>query len=710
MMKLKEIRKTFFRITGKKTERLEEKKICYMEYDEVKKKSRKYQRVCSRRLPFMVKANMKLKRELVPESRAADMFYEEINASGKYSFSFPLIVPNPYGLVPLSALMIFQTTKPSRIRYTVKGKSAGTDFINEGNELRTMHRVPVLGMYAGTENTVFLERLDAAGKVLEKKEFTITTPDLPECLRKNVVKKKQVTDSLLPFKFVFGGDTKYPYAFDTEGEIRYFLKRTPKPYGLFLLQNNHFLFSEKNVLMPSFSNPHSTKNLEMDYLGRIHRIYRVENGIHHDVCEMENGNFIAAYSTLLDGNEDAIAEIDRKTGEVVKILRLSKIIDQTYQTSMDWAHVNSVCYQPETHTVIACLRNVHSVLKIDWNTEKILWILCHPDFWKDTPMQSKVLKPMKGMEWFYQAHTARLLAQKEESGDLLLMLYDNHWQKRRPVSFFDGDKNSYVRIYAIDERKKTVSLWKSYACDKSKIRSNGLLEAQHIFAMSGFLEPEQEGFQGQINEYDRKSGVLLNQYMTRHSFYRAYGFSPDYDILSWKMETTSEYQLGNYRKPRIVQEHLPDFTKARKIQEKQDKGGGVYFKGTKKERKKQWKKYVEMEKEQHKEMDVSNIQFKIMEDCMYVEAVDHLIQKIYFAGKDVVYEVDYADTVQGAPELFGRMVYQLAVSFGSFIPAVYHIFLVCGGILYESGKYIRLDTEGIQPPGEKRMPDCLWNA
>ena len=667
-------------------------KIIYMEYAEVKKKSRKYRKECTRKLSFNVGGNIEFQKERIPETRAADLYYETCSRSGKYRFSYPLIIQNPYGLVPLSALMVFQTKEPSRIRYTVKGKTAGTDYINEGTKLCTNHRVPVLGLYAGMENRVVLERMDENGNVLEEKEFTIVTPQLPERLRNSVVKKKETTETALPFKFVFGGDTRYPYAFDSEGEIRYFLKRTPKPYGLFLLQNGHFLFSEKEVLMPSFSNPHAVRNLEMDYLGRMHRIYRVENGIHHDICERENGNFIAAYSTLLDGNEDALAEIDRETGEIVKMLSFSEILDETYQTTKDWAHVNSVCYQPETHTVIACLRNVHSVLKIDWETGKLLWILCHPDFWKETPMQSKVLLPLEGMEWSYQAHAAKLLGQTDAAGNPLLMLYDNHWHKRRPVSFFDGDENSYVRIYAIDEKKKTVSLWKKYACDKSKIRSNGLLEAQRVFAMSGFLEPEQEGFQGQVNEYDMESGALLNQYMTKYSFYRAYDFAPDYDVLSCQMETTSDYQLGTYRKPQIAKEHLPDFTEAVPVQKKETTGQGVYFKGTKKERKKQWKKYLEMEKEQ-KDIDISNIRFTIAEDCMYVEAVDHLVQKIYFVGNHVVYQADYTDTVQGMPELFGRMVYQLAVPFSHFVPEAYHIFLVCDDTLYESGKYMVLDGE-----------------
>ena len=135
-----------------------------------------------------------------------------------------------------------------------------------------------------------------------------------------------------------------------------------------------------------------------------------------------------------------------------------------------------------------------------------------------------------------------------------------------------------------------------------------------------------------------------------------------------------------------------DFRKAKPIEEKTGEGSSLYFKGTKKERKKQWEEHLASGNAEQStvEEDVSNIEFSIMEDCLYIKAVDHLIQKIYFASGEAVYQADYTDTVQVTPELFGRMVYQLAVPFTHFIPDNYNIYLLCGDILYDSGKYIKL--------------------
>ena len=50
---------------------------------------------------------------------------------------------NPYGEAPLTALLLFETKKACRVRVTVIGKSACTDFSYELPEQKK-HRVPVI--------------------------------------------------------------------------------------------------------------------------------------------------------------------------------------------------------------------------------------------------------------------------------------------------------------------------------------------------------------------------------------------------------------------------------------------------------------------------------------------------------------------------------------------------------------------------------------
>jgi hypothetical protein len=645
------------------------------------------------------------KESLASKTRQKDVFLEEKLLSGTYTEEKFLVVLNPYLLSPLSALVLFQTKTPYRIRAEVKGKGSsealGSTDVSGTTQLSTKHRVPVIGLYADEKNEVRLHFMDETGKTCKIIVFYIETDSLPDSLQDMVKIKKHEKISSFGLTFVYGGDTRFPYAFDRSGAIRFFIERQPKPYGLHFLSNGHFLFAEKNILMPSFSNPHSSQVLEMDMLGRVHRIYNVENGLHHDAGEMTpGGNLIAAGSTLEHSNEDMVMEIDRKTGEVVKQVKLAEIFDKTYQDGIDWVHLNTVSYDEKTNSVLICCRNIHTVARIDWETGKLKWMLCNPKFWEGTSMEDKLLKPVgKGLKkkgWFYQAHAAYLL-DEDLDGDpdtVHLMIYDNHWHKRRSVDFFDNDPNSFVRIYTIDEKKGTVALWKSYPCAKSKIRSNGILckEQNRLFAMSGFLEPPVEGCTGMVNEYDFESGELLNQFLTRSSYYRAYELPLNYEDLSKKVETDMEYMLGVIRAPyrtekKDVSESIP--LPERETSADQEE---LYFKGTKAERK---KKYQEaMAKDQapfDPAQDAANTEMLLIENILYVKAVDHLIQKIYFVGEKGTYVQDYSDTEQTNPGLFGRMFYAVMIPLGGLDEDRYRIYFECNGKLFDTEQFVEME-------------------
>lgn len=459
--------------------------------------------------------------------------------------------------------------------------------------------MPLIGLYPGRVSTVSLQFLDEKGTLCKTIVFKMKMKPLPDAFKNMVVVKETHEPSVFGLTFVYGGDSRYPYAFDSRGDIRFYIARQPKPYGLHFLSDGHFLFAEKNILMPSFSNPHSSQILEMDILGRVHRIYNVENGLHHDAGEMvPGGNLIAAGSSLNHSNEDMIIELDRKTGKVVKQVELGDVFDKTYQDGIDWVHLNTVSYDAKTNSVLICCRNLHTVAKIDWGTGKLQWLLCNPKFWKHTSMAEKLLKPvgknLKKEGWFYQAHAAYFLdGDFDGNPDMQYMIiYDNHWHKRRSVPFFDGDPNSFVRIYAINEKEHTVSLWKSFPCAKSKIRSNGILcrEQNRLFAMSGFLEPPVEGCSGMVNEYDFETGEIVNQYLTKTSYYRAYELPLKYSDLSQATEQDREYMLGTIREPHAVEK--PDMSHVYPLPARDVlvSAENTYYKGTKAERKKNMKR------------------------------------------------------------------------------------------------------------------------
>lgn len=636
-------------------------------------------------------------------SRAKDMAIESLLDKGKYSFSHMLVIKNPYGLAPLTALALFVTKKPCKAGFLVKGHQKENDISGEISGMTTRHRVPVFGLYPGEESQVVISLYDEDNHLMEEKIFSIKAPKLHPNMRNMVEVFENKEPSVFGLTFVYGGDTKYPYAFDRAGDIRYFIRRTPKAYGLHPLQEGKALFADNDILMPTYSNPHATQVLEMDLFGRIYHLYNVKYGLHHDACEITpGGNLLVAASSLEDYNEDAVWELSRTTGKIVGRLNLSPLFDDTYKDSADWAHVNTVSYDAQENTILICMRNLHSVAKIDWESKELIWLLGNPKFWKGTKQENKVLKAPEGFdEWFYQAHAAYWI-EDNLTGDAdtrQMIIYDNHWHKRRSVPFFNEDANSYVRIFSINEKERTVELVKSFPSLKSHIRSNGILEWEkdRIFVMSGYLNKPFDGKRGMVYEYRYSDGELLNQYGMANSYYRAYEFFADYDAMTKPLSAGEPYILGELVEPvQIEKEKLPDFAGAERMPLFRPRVPKKLkrFRDSHQERKKQWEKQVKEKGGRviNYDKELCYVHMKRREDFLYINAIDHLINQIYFVGRKAVFVQDYSWTKQTVPEYFAGAPYYVAVPLGNLPEDSYRIYLQCHEKLLRTRKVFSVET------------------
>ena len=615
-------------------------------------------------------------------SRLNDGAIEQFLDSGKYTPEHMMILHDPYRYAPLTALCVFTTEKECRVRVALQDE-LGFEFTSEPAK---RHRIQVFGLRAGTENKVQVEVFEGENKIHEE-EIVLLTDPLPEYLEHMIEIKKKQKESALPLIFVYGGDTRFPYAFDERGEIRYYLSEPPKAYGLFPLSGGRFLFLVHNVSAPAFANPHSVLACEMDLMGRTHREFFVEDGIHHDGCEMTpGGNIMTVSSSMEKYVEDAIIEIDRNTGKTVRKLCLADVLsDHPYFDMFDWAHINTISYLPQEHAIVLCARNLHSVIKIDWDTFELKWILCDTAFWKGTPYEKKVLRPLEGMSFFYQAHAAYMMGEKTEDGRDKLIIFDNHWHARRPVETFDGDKYSYVRIYAIDEKEHTVELLKSYKSRKSKIRSNGVATKKRIFSMSGYLNKPVDEFEGIINEYDRKSGKVLNRYMTYNSFYRAYPFFADYNAFTKPMNTKEEYLFGIGGALEVCD--VPDLSSSRRMPLIKKR---FYKKSTRKQIRKNLRSRAWKEERPEYELknDLGEIFARLYDRLLLLYCRDHVVEKIFFCGREHNYVKDFSKTEQRSPHLFAETRYFLATPIEELEPDCYQIYFLCRGGLYRLGKRI----------------------
>ena len=471
-----------------------------------------------------------------------------------YSWEEPMVIQNPYQVSPLTAVIIFDTKEECAVRFTVKGKTEAADISGEV-EAAVSHRIPVIGLYPAMENTVVLELLDKSGKVTDSQEITITTDELPDKLDDAVKPVKTSGESAFELTMVYGQRTTFPFAYDCMGDIRWYISGEFTS-GIYMLSNNRMIVASNEAFMPSQDKPQTTNLYEMDYLGRAYTMYYVAGGNHHEVIEKEpDGNLLVLTSSLEGHIEDKIQEIDRQTGEVVNELIMEDIFSGKYEDRVDWTHLNTVSYQPETDTVLLSVRNLESVIKVNWTTKEIQWILCDPRFWEGTDYEKYVLKADGDFIYQFQQHTAYQIDTDLDGDDqtIEITMFDNHflWRRKKDIDYYDKTEESYLLVYSVNEAEGTVKQIKKIPTVWSKITSAAIYEADsnHFFGMCGHVANAENGWKGMTYEFDYDTEKVLNQYCLKKTFYRAEEMRIDYNDLASPMELDENYIKGELWQP-----------------------------------------------------------------------------------------------------------------------------------------------------------------
>ena len=471
-----------------------------------------------------------------------------------YSWEEPMVIQNPYQVSPLTAVIIFDTKEECAVRFTVKGKTEAADISGEV-EAAVSHRIPVIGLYPAMENTVVLELLDKSGKVTDSQEITITTDELPDKLDDAVKPVKTSGESAFELTMVYGQRTTFPFAYDCMGDIRWYMSGEFTS-GIYMLSNNRMIVASNEAFMPSQDKPQTTNLYEMDYLGRAYTMYYVAGGNHHEVIEKEpDGNLLVLTSSLEGHIEDKIQEIDRQTGEVVNELIMEDIFSGKYEDRVDWTHLNTVSYQPETDTIVISPRNLESVVKLNWTTKEIQWILCDPRFWEGTEYEKYVLQPEGDFVYQFQQHTAYQIDTDLDGDDqtIEITMFDNHflWRRKKDIDYYDKTEESYLLVYSVNEAEGTVKQIKKIPTVWSKITSAAIYEADsnHFFGMCGHAANVENGWKGMTYEFDYDTEKVLNQYCLKKTFYRAEEMRIDYNDLASPMELDENYIKGELWQP-----------------------------------------------------------------------------------------------------------------------------------------------------------------
>ena len=408
---------------------------------------------------------------------------KEFTSEG-YTLDNPNVIVDPYNNSPLTALVIFETAKKEKVKITIEGEDDLTTYTHQFDKEK-VHYIPVYGLYAGKENTVVIE----CGN--EKKELKIKTEELPDdFILPTSVKKEEskLTNDLYFFTPSSGGCT---CAYDTNGDVRWYLTNTAT-WKIDRLENGHLLVSTERLVNSPY---YLTGLYEMDMLGKIYVEYSLPGGYHHDYYEMPNGNLLVASDDFNSGKgtvEDYIVELDRETGKIVKTIDLKDILNMEDGKSenwveYDWFHNNSVWYDEKTNSITLSGRHQDAVINIDYDTEKLNWIIGDPTNWSEE-YQKYFFKPVgDDFEWQWSQHAAMITPEG------YVFIFDNGNNKSKNEDEYVDAEDSYSRgvMYKIDTEKMTIEQVWEYGKERGSefyspyISDVDYLDKDHYIVHSG---------------------------------------------------------------------------------------------------------------------------------------------------------------------------------------------------------------------------------
>ncbi len=360
------------------------------------------------------------------QNEAEKAMLDEFHA-GNYTLTNPLVKLNPYLINPLAAMVLFTTEEEVAVTVRVLGKEP------EGTMMHTFpkakeHVLPILGLYAGHDNTVEIELYRGA-----KHTITITTPETTDEVPPLV--KMDTTAAYLRDELIFVSPalTALAAGFDYKGDIRWHLN-IPCVFDLKRVKNGNILIGTHRLLKIPY---YMSGIYEMTMAGKIVKEYRLPGGYHHDQFEMEDGNLLILTEDLESETvEDMCVLVDRETGEILKtwdyksFLDPEKVAHSGSWTEEDWFHNNAVWYDKNTNSLTFSGRHIDAMTNIDYDTGKLNWIIGDPEMWPEE-YQKYFFKPVGDgdFDWQYEQHANVITP----NGDV--MCFDNgHFRSKNPAN------------------------------------------------------------------------------------------------------------------------------------------------------------------------------------------------------------------------------------------------------------------------------------
>lgn len=386
--------------------------------------------------------------------------------AGGHPLEEPLVIVDPYGDSPLTAVVLFETPGPTMASVRVlPPDGGGTAVEHTFAGYRVTHLLPVYGLCAGVENAVEITVTDEDGND-QKSRLSIRTAPLHPGLSDIAIEilSDVPANSQQGFNFLYRSHPKF--AFDAQGRIRWALD-LPTNMGTLYEFGGRPIATSGIYLGASLI-------YEVDLLGRLYSISSTPYGAHHDLEEMPGGKLIVTGSRMRPTIKDLLYELDPATGAISHVMDLKSILDPgracNGSTKKDWLHMNAVVWSDSDRSIIVSGRNQSAVVKLSYPDGAIRWIMSDHDGWGRKYADYLLTPTGDRFEWPHCQHTPVIL--KGQSGDpdeVDLLVFDNHsYLQKRSVEAASETTYSRLVQLRINERARTVEQVREWGRERGR--------------------------------------------------------------------------------------------------------------------------------------------------------------------------------------------------------------------------------------------------
>ncbi len=449
-----------------------------------------------------------LKRLLLPVTL---FIYTFITGCGDYNppefTSYPEVIDNPNPRAPLTGLVRFSSDEQVTAQIDIYDYGQLIGSMIYDSTYHAEQGLPVLGMRPNCKCAVVVSIIDQGGNIVQSDTLSYRPPALPAAkdsfpdltayLPEPESMEGQIT--LLSVRRNREGDPGFGagygllLALNEVGEVVWYYMTDKRISDFEILENGHIIYLTYDYEM-----------VEIDWQGNTIRTWYAAQRpqglgdgtpvqtlvFHHEVDVLPWGNFLILSAEQREIENYYTSETEAETPRGVEKVMGDLIIEVTpggeivwswnafdhldpfrigYETfsnywpargfpeTRDWSHGNGLYYDVRDSSIIASFRFQEALVKIDYHSQDIEWILGDSTGWRDE-YKVKLLLPEGDIDWFYHQNAPSLNARGQ------LLLFDNQNYQAMPFEtpVAAGESFSRATAFEINEENRTVrQIWSS---------------------------------------------------------------------------------------------------------------------------------------------------------------------------------------------------------------------------------------------------------